>query len=31
MLNGGLVVEMANNFFSESKRNFGRLRKRETF
>ena len=31
MLNGALVIEMANNSFSESKRNFGRLIKRETF
>ena len=31
MLNGALVIEMANNSFSESKKNFGRLIKRETF
>ena len=28
MLNGALVIEMVNNSFSESKKNFGRLRKR---
>ena len=31
MLNGALVIELVNNSFSESKRNFGRLTKRETF
>ena len=31
ILNGTLVVEMENNSFSESKKNFGRLIKRETF
>ena len=31
MLNGALVIEMVNNSFSESKKNFGRLIKRETF
>ena len=30
MLNGALVIKMVNNSFSESKRNFGRLIKRET-
>ena len=28
MLNGALVIELVNNSFSESKKNFGRLRKR---
>ena len=31
MLNSALVVEMVNNSFSESKKNFGRLIKRRTF
>ena len=32
MLNGALLIEMVNNsFFSESKKNFGRLIKQETF
>ena len=31
MLNGGLVIEMVNNSFNESKKNFARLRKHETF
>ena len=31
MLNGALVMGMVNNFFSESKKNFGHLRKRGTF
>ena len=31
MLNGALVIEMVNNSFSESKKNFGRLIKRGTF
>ena len=31
MLNGALVIEIVNNSFSESKKNFGRLIKRETF
>ena len=31
MQNGGLVIEMASNSFSESKNNFGRLIKRRTF
>ena len=31
MLNGALVIEMVNNSFSESKRNFGRFIERETF
>ena len=31
MLNGALVVEMVNNSFIESKKNFGRLIKRRTF
>ena len=31
MLNGALVIEMINNSFSESKKNFGRLIKRGTF
>ena len=31
MLNGALVIEIVNNYFSESKKNFGRLRKRRTF
>ena len=30
MLNDALVIEMVNNFFSESKKNFGRLIKRGT-
>ena len=29
ILNGALVTEMVNNSFSESKKNFGRLVKRE--
>ena len=29
MFNGALVVEMVNNYFSGSKKNFGRLIKRE--
>ena len=28
MVNGALVIEMINNSFSESKKNFGRLMKR---
>ena len=28
MLKGALVIEMANNYFSESKKDFGRLIKR---
>ena len=31
ILNGALVIEMVNNSFSESKKNFGRLVKREMF
>ena len=31
MLNGAFVIEMVNNSFSESKKNFSRLRKRGTF
>ena len=31
MLNGALVIEMVNNSFSESKKNFGHLIKREMF
>ena len=31
ILNGALVTEMVNNSFSESKKNFGRLVKREMF
>ena len=31
MLNGALVIKMVNNYFSESKKNFGRLIKRGTF
>ena len=31
MLNGALVIEMVNYFFSESKKNFGRLIKRGKF
>ena len=31
MLNGAIVIEMVNNSFSESKNNFGHLRKRGTF
>ena len=31
MLNGALVIEMVNNSFSESKKNFVRLRKRGKF
>ena len=31
MLNGALVIEMVNNSFSESKKNFDRLRKRGKF
>ena len=31
LLNGALVIGIVNNFFSESKKNFGRLRKCETF
>ena len=31
LLNGALVMEMVNNSFSESKKNFGRLIKREKF
>ena len=31
LLNGTLVMEMVNNSFSESKKNFGRLIKREKF
>ena len=31
MLNENIVIEMASNSFSESKTNFGRLIKRETF
>ena len=30
MLNDALVIEMVNNSFSESKKNFGRLRKQGT-
>ena len=31
MLNGPLVIEMVNNSFSESKKNFSHLRNRGTF
>ena len=31
ILHGVLAIEMVNNSFSESKKNFGRLIKRETF
>ena len=31
IMNGALVMEMVNNCFSESKKNFGHLRKRGTF
>ena len=31
MLNGALVIEMVNNSFSESTKNFGRLIKQKTF
>ena len=31
ILNGTHVIEMVNNSFSESKKNFSRLKKRETF
>ena len=31
MLNSALVIEMVNNFFSESKKNFGRSIKRGAF
>ena len=31
MLNGAFVIEMANNSFSESKKNFGHLRKCGSF
>ena len=31
LLNGALVMEMVNNTFSESKKNFGRLIKRKKF
>ena len=31
MLNGALVIKMVNNYFSESKKNFGRLIKRGMF
>ena len=31
MLNGELAIEMVNSSFSESKKNFGRLIRRETF
>ena len=31
MLNGALVIEIASNSFSESKKNFGRLTKLGTF
>ena len=31
LLNGALVMEMVNNYFSESKKNFGRLIKRKKF
>ena len=31
MVNGALVIEMVNNFLSESKKNFGRFMKRGTF
>ena len=31
LLNGALVMEMVNNSFSESKKNFGRLIKRKKF
>ena len=31
MLNGAIMIEMVNNSFSESKKNFGRLIKRGTF
>ena len=31
MLNSALLIEMVNNTFSESKKTFGRLIKRETF
>ena len=31
MLSGALVIEMANNYFGESQKDFGRWIKRETF
>ena len=31
MQNGALLIEIVNNSFSESKKNFGRLIKRDTF
>ena len=31
MLNGTLVIEIVNNSFNESKKNFGRLRKQGMF
>ena len=31
LLNGALVIEIANKFFSESKKKFSRLRKRGKF
>ena len=31
MLNGAVVIEMVNNYFSDSKKNFGRLIKRGRF
>ena len=31
MVNGALVIEMVKNFFSESKKNFGRLIKQGSF
>ena len=31
MLNGAIVIQMVNNSFSESKKDFGRLRKRGIF
>ena len=31
MLDGALVIESVNNSFSENKKNFGHLIKRETF
>ena len=31
LLNGALVIEIVNNYFSESKKNFSRLIKRKKF
>ena len=31
LLNGALVMEIVNNYFSASKKNFSRLRKRKKF